>query len=209
MRTRATLYLFVLLLGAAAALRAEPGPDASPGAVPFDALEIFSRKDLSTEINLEGALLQLVASATAADDPEFSRLVSGLQAIRVQVAPLTAIDPAKVRAKLDQTVHWLESRGWTAVVRTREKGEETYIYTKQVKGEIVGLAVLSFEPGKEASVVNIVGRLDPAQIGRIGQGLHVRQLDKVPHRDRDNKDRDKDKNKDKDKDKPGDARHPG
>jgi hypothetical protein len=197
MHTRATLCLCLLLGllgGSAAAARATPGPDASPGAVPFDELEIFSRKDLTTEINLEGALLKLVASATSEDDPEFSRLVSGLQAIRVQVAPLTAADPAKVRAKLDQTVHWLESQGWTAVVRTREKGDETYIYTKQVRGEIVGLAVLAFEPGKEASVVNIVGRLDPAQIGRIGSGLHVHQLDRLTP---------------KGKEKPRDPKHPG
>jgi hypothetical protein len=203
MRTRAPLCLFLLLVllagGAGAAVRAAPTPptpEASPGAVPFDELEIFSRKDLTTEINLEGALLKLVASAAGEDDPEFSRLVSGLQSIRVQVAPLTAADPGKVRAKLDQTVRWLESKGWTAVVRTKEKGEETYIYTKQVKGEMVGLAVLSFEPGKEASVVNIVGRLDPAQIGRLGQGLHVKQLDKMTP-------------KDKDKDKPRDPKHPG
>jgi hypothetical protein len=201
MRTRAPLCLFLLLVllagGAGAAVRAAPTPpasEASPGAVPFDELEIFSRKDLTTEINLEGALLKLVASAAGEDDPEFSRLVSGLQSIRVQVAPLTTADPAKVRAKLDQTVRWLESKGWTAVVRTKEKGEETYIYTKQVKGEMVGLAVLSFEPGKEASVVNIVGRLDPAQIGRLGQGLHVKQLDKMTP---------------KDKDKPRDPKHPG
>jgi hypothetical protein len=142
--------------------------------------------------------LKLIASAAGEDDPEFSRLVSGLQAIRVQVAPLTAADPAKVRAKLDQTVHWLESRGWTAVVRTKEKGEETYIYTKQVKGEMVGLAVLSFEPGKEASVVNIVGHLDPAQIGRIGRKFDVPHLDKLPPKD-----------KSKDKDKPRDPKHPG
>ena len=202
MRIRVAARLFLLLLvigGAGAAVRAAPPPpppsaDASPGALPFDQLEIFSRKDLTTEINLEGALLKLVASATGEDDPEFSRLVSGLQAIRVQVAPLTAADPAKVRAKLDQAVHWLESKGWTAVVRTKEKGEETYIYTKQVKGEMVGLTVLSFELGKEASVVNIVGRLDPAQIGRIGQGLHVHQLDKISP---------------KDKDKSRDPKHPG
>ena len=202
MRTRAPLCLFLLLVllagGAGAAVRAAPTPpapppEASPGAVPFDELEIFSRKDLTTEINLEGALLKLVASAASEDDPEFSRLVSGLQSIRVQVAPLTAADPGKVRAKLDQTVRWLEGKGWTAVVRTKEKGEETYIYTKQVKGEMVGLAVLSFEPGKEASVVNIVGRLDPAQIGRLGQGLHVKQLDKLP----------------KQKDKSVDPKHPG
>jgi hypothetical protein len=187
--------------GSAAALRAAAPPlaaQASPGALPFDQLEIFARKDLTTEINLEGALLKLVASAAGEDDPEFARLVSGLESIRVQVAPLTAGDPERVRAKLDQAVHWLESKGWTAVVRTREKGEETYIYTRMVKGEMVGLTVLSFELGKEASVVNIVGRLDPAQLGRIGQGFHVHQLDKISPKD-----------KEKEKDKPRDAKHPG
>jgi hypothetical protein len=196
MRSRAILCLLLLAasLGGAAVVRANPAAEAPPGAVPFEELEIFSRKEMTTEINLEGALLQLVASATSADDPEFSRLVSGLQGIRVQVAPLTAADPARVRAKLDQAVHWLETKGWTAVVRSREKGEESYIYTKQIKGEIVGLAVLSFEPGKEASVVNIVGRIDPAQLGRIGSGLHVRALERVPP---------------KDKDKPREAKRPG
>ncbi len=204
MRIRAAtgLLLFVLLVGAAGAVRAASPPaspvDASPGALPFDQLEIFSRNDLTTEINLEGAFLKLIASATGKDDPEFSRLISGLEAIRVQVAPLTAIDSSKVRAKLDQTVHWLESKGWTVVVRTKEKGEETYIYTRQVKGEMVGLTVLSFELGKEASVVNIVGHLDPAQIGRLGQGLHLTPLDKISPKD-----------KDRDKEKPRDSKHPG
>lgn len=201
MRMRATLCLLFLLaaFGRAAVARSAPEPSASgaPGALPFEELEIFSRNDLSTEINLEGALLQLVASATKEDDPEFSRLVSGLQGIRVQVAPLTATDPAKVRSKLDLTVHWLETKGWTAVVRTREKGEETYIYTKQVKGEIVGLAVLSFEPGKEAAVVNIVGRIDPAQLGKIGAGLHLRSLEKISPKDP------------KEKDKSREAKRPG
>jgi hypothetical protein len=204
MRIRAAtgLLFFLLSVGAAGAVRAAPAPpppppaDASPGALPFDQLEIFSRNDLTTEINLDGAILKLVSSASDDDDPEFSRLVSGLEAIRVQVAPLTAGNPEKVRAKLDQAVHWLESKGWTAVVRTKEKGEETYIYTKQVKGVMVGLTVLSFELGKEASVVNIVGRLDPAQLGRIGRGFHVHQLDKISP-------------KDKDKDKPRDSKHPG
>jgi len=197
MSTRATLCLVLLMISGMAAtstVRAAPAPPASPGALPFGELEIFARKDLTTEINLEGALLKLVGNATREDDPEFSKLVSGLEAIRVQVAPLKDLDAEKVRARMDHTVHWLEAQGWTAVVRTREKGEETYIYTREVQGQIVGLAVLSFEPGKEAAVINIVGRLDPDQIGRLGRGLHVPQLEKVPA---------------KDKTKPGDAKRPG
>jgi hypothetical protein len=194
MRIRA--ILFCLLLSTAGVAAAAAPPPASPGALPFGELEIFARKDLTTEINLEGALLKLIASATSEDDPDFAKLVSGLQAIRVQVAPLQGLDAEKVRAKMEQAVRWLEAKGWTAVVRTREKGQESYIYTRQVQGQIVGLAVLSFEPGKEAAVVNIVGHLDPDQLGRLGRGLHVNQLEKVPSKDP--------------KDKPrGGGKHPG
>ncbi|HTQ79312.1 MAG TPA: DUF4252 domain-containing protein [Thermoanaerobaculia bacterium] len=173
------LLIFTLALTVAAALRADSGAEASPGALPFGELEIFAPKDLTTEINLEGALLKLIGNATGEDSPEFAKLISGLQAIRVQVAPLKNLDPGKVRAKLDQAVHWLDSRGWTAIVRSRDKGEETYIYTREIKGQIVGLTVLSFEPGKEAAVINIVGHLDPAQLGRLGRTMNLPQLEKV------------------------------
>jgi Domain of unknown function (DUF4252) len=188
MHTRAVLFcLLALLLGTVAttAVVAASSPPASPGALPFGELEIFARKDLTTEINLEGAFLKLIASATSEDDPDFARLVSGLQAIRVQVAPLRGLDAEKVHAKMDQAVRWLEAKGWTAVVRIREKEEESYIYSREVQGQIVGLAVLSFEPGKEAAVVNIFGHLDPDQIGRLGRGLHVHQLEKVPSKEKD------------------------
>src|SRR5262249_19675378 len=121
-------------------------------------------------------------------------LVSGLQAIRVQVAPLKDLDAEKVRARMDQAVRWLEAKGWTAVVRTREKGAESYIYTREIQGQILGLAVLSLEPGKEAAVINIVGRLDPDQLGRLAPGLPGPQPQKVPP---------------KDKTKPRDGKRPG
>jgi len=187
MSIRATLCLLLLTfagMAAAPAAGAAPAPPPSPGALPFGELEIFARKDLTTEINLSGALLKLIGNATREDDPEFAKLVSGLQAIRVQVAPVKDLDAEKVRARMDHTVGWLEAQGWTAVVRTKEKGEETYIYTREVQGQIVGLAVLSLEPGKEAAVINIVGRLDPDQIGRLGRGLHVPQLEKVTPKDK-------------------------
>jgi Domain of unknown function (DUF4252) len=179
------LLLFLHGFGLAAASPPAPGIAGAPGALPFESLDLFPSKDLTTEINLEGPLLQLIASATSEDDPEFSRLVAGLHGIRVQVASLAAADPGKVRAKLDRTLHWLETQGWSTVVRTRENNEETYIYTRQQNGAIVGLVVLSFELGKEASVVNIVGRLDPAQLGRLGRTIHVPQLEKVPSKDKD------------------------
>jgi hypothetical protein len=183
------LFALVLALGlsAGAAAWAAPPPaqprlEDSPGYVPIGELGIFSRQELTTEIHLDGAILKLVAEAARQEDPDFAKLISGLEAIRVQIAPLKGPDQERIRARIDEAARWLEARGWQVVVRVREK-EESYIYLKEVGGQIVGLTVLSFEPGDEAALINIVGRLDPAEIGRLGRGLHLRQLERVPQRD--------------------------
>ena len=55
----------------------------------------------------------------------------------------------------------------------RDEGEETYIYLKETGGKIDGLTLLSLSPGDEAVVINIVGRIDPEQIGRLAQHFDV------------------------------------
>src|SRR5436305_7002230 len=170
------LALFLL---AGTAARAEKPAAAQPGFVPLDELNLFPNDQLSTEINLNGAILRLVAAATK-DDPEFSQVMAGLRSINVQVFPLKGVDADAIKTKINRAVHWLEERGWKASVRVREKGEETYIYMKEDGGQIVGLTVLTFQPGDEAAVINISGRIDPAQIGRVGHKLMVAQLEKVP-----------------------------
>jgi hypothetical protein len=117
------------------------------------------------------------------DDPDFAKLMAGLKAIRVQVYPLKDKAGAEpLRAKIDHTVHWMESHGWHSTVRVHDKGQETYIYLKEADGRMVGLAILSVEPGQEAALINIVGTLDPAQLGRIGRGLDIPQLQKAQPR---------------------------
>jgi hypothetical protein len=164
-----------LFLAAAASL-AQPPP---PGLVPLDELNLFPRDQLSVEVNLEGGMLHFIAAA-GKDDPDFSALVGGLQAIHVQVFPLKGVKAESIKPKIDHAVRWLEDRGWKANVRVREEGAETFIYMKEQGGKIVGLTVLTFQPGDEAAVINIAGRIDPAQLGRLGQNLDLPQLEKVP-----------------------------
>jgi hypothetical protein len=42
--------------------------------------------------------------------------------------------------------------------------------------------VLAFTAGQEAALINIVGKLDPAQLERLGRSLDIDipQLDKIP-----------------------------
>lgn len=196
------VFSFVIFVGALLAAGAASAQrlDELPGYVPLDALGIADRDALSVEINLQGPLLRLVAGAAGADDPEFARLVSGLEAIRVQVAPRAALSERDVKARIDRTIHWLEDRGWSPTVRVREAGEESYIYVKEERGQIVGLTVLALGAegagDGELALINIVGRLDPAQLGRLGRGFGLPQLERAP-RSRDGKDT-KDLDDDKD-----------
>lgn len=176
--------VLALLLAVPSAQAAPPAPapaSAVPGALSFRDLDLFPRDKLSVEIHLEGSLLHMIANATSKDDPEFASLMTNLKAIHVEVFPLKDHGAAEpLRAKIDRAVRWLEDHGWHSTVRVRDKGEETYIYLKETDGQIVGLAILSVEPGEEAALINVVGKLDPAQIGRLGRNLNIPQLQKVP-----------------------------
>ena len=175
MRMKPTFRVFTLLLLAALAASAQKLTD-EPGYVPFAELGLFPRENLSVEINLGGGLIKLVAAATKKDDPELSSLLGGLKNIQLQVLPLDEKEPGALKAKVDRAVRWLEGKGWTAVVKVREGSEETFIYLKQTGDQIVGLTVLSFSPGDEAALINIVGRIDPEQLSRIGEGLDLEPL---------------------------------
>jgi hypothetical protein len=166
------LVLTLLLALAAAAGRAQT-LESQPGYVPIEKLDLFPPDKVSVEINLEGPLLHMVAAATK-DDPAFSAVMAGLKSIKLQVFPLKGEDAGATKAKIERAAKWLEARGWQSTMRVRDQGQETYIYLKETGGKVDGLTLLSFDPKEEAVVINIVGRIDPAQIGSIAQTLHVK-----------------------------------
>lgn len=183
--------LFLLALLALPALLAAPafaeldGPPPAPkklvdqpGYFPFAELGLFSRDDASVEINLQGPLLRMVAGATRGDDPGFASVIANLQSIQLRVFPVAATAQESVKGKVGRATRWLEDRGWMPTLRVKENGSESYIYLKEADGKIQGLTLLALD-GDEATVINIVGRIDPEQIGRLAQTLNMPQLDKA------------------------------
>lgn len=166
------LTLAALLLLAASAGQAQD-LTAQPGYVPLEKLDLFPREKLSVEINIEGALLSLVAAGAKSSEPELASLLGGLKSIKLQAIPLKDLDESALRTRFGRTVRWLEERGWKSTLKVRDEGEETYIYLKETAGKIDGLTLLSLSPGDEAVIINIVGRIDPAQIGRLAQHFDV------------------------------------
>jgi uncharacterized protein DUF4252 len=205
----------LLALALAAGARAEQ-PEGLPGAVDFSALGLFNEDDLKVDITIKGTLLSLLVEATKQEDHEFSDLVAKLDGIDVKVFRIGEGKLETVTSRLNTFGKDLEKQGWERVVRVRDNGEHVDTYLRTADKHITGLVVTVVDPkdgddGSEAVLVNILGDIDPAQIGRIGHKFHIRPLeglgggdDEERHRVEvgihiDSKDDDKDKEKDKEK----------
>ena len=183
MRLLATISLAIAiaaLVVAPVAATAETPLEQLPGYIPIDSLGLFAHQVVSVEVNLNGPLLELVGAATQHDDPDFAKTISALRGIQVRVIDLPAAKASPVRAQLADTAHWLEAQGRAAIVKVAKADEDDSIYTLTEKQQIVGLAVLHYEAGKEAALVNIIGHLDPAELGRLGHHIDLPGLDHLP-----------------------------
>lgn len=69
----------------------------------------------------------------------------------------------------------LENLGWYRMVLTRDEGEEVHIYGRESDGGLQGLTVLAVED-EEVIVLNLVGRIDPDQLGSLMTGLDLPEV---------------------------------
>ena len=173
--SRTTLWITFLFLVSAAG-RAETTPlSEHPGYFPIEELGVISDEEASVEINLTGAMLKMIGKATFAEDPEFAKIVSDLEAIRVRIAPMEKLDPGKTRDAMARGAALLEERGWQAMVRIRDDGENVYIYNRESDDSMVGMTVLVVD-SDEAVVVNLVGTIDFENLGSLVMGLDLPQF---------------------------------
>lgn len=158
-----------------------------PGYMDLSTVDDWFQDEPWLEVNIKGALLKLVAEASRYEDPELTDLLLKLKAIEVRGYKLDRSDYQRIERRTSDLAKRLEAQGWDTVARVRERGERTDIYMKVQNGAIAGLAVLVLEPGSNdgAVFVNIVGEIDPEQIGRIGSKFNIGPLqDSVVRRQR-------------------------
>lgn len=175
---RAFVPLCGLLVLAAAPAAAQDRLDRDPGYFDLSAVGSWFQDEPWLEVNIRGALLKLVAEASRYEDPELTDLLLKLKAIEVRGYELSRAQYDDIERRTSELARRLQDRGWDTLARVRERNERVDVYLKVHDGNIAGMAVMVLEPGSDdgAVFVNIVGEIDPEQIGRIGAKFNIGPL---------------------------------
>lgn len=150
-----------------------------PGYVDLSTVDTWFEPSASTEVDIRGPLVDLVAEASRSSDPDFAQLMGDVAAIQVRGYPLSVEAAPGVANKTDQFAQRLESTGWQRVIYVREGDERVRVYIRQAETLIAGLMLVATKPGDECVIVNIVGSLSPDQIAQLGRGLNLSALEQV------------------------------
>ena len=125
----------------------------------------------STDVALDGSMLQLAAQALAnekdADTAKIKDLVSKLKGVYVKTFEFKEANQYN-SSDLDPIRAQLKDSNWSKVVDIHESasGETTEVYLMKEGESLIGLAVLVAEP-KELTVVNIVGPIELDKLGGL------------------------------------------
>jgi hypothetical protein len=152
-----------------------------PGYVDFDALEIFADEDAKIEVYLKQPMLKLLSEFAKHEDPDLFEMFAKLKLVRVQVFEVTEELAIKFEERSSKTIKALDKKGWEKIVRVREDDERVYVYLKPSDDYefIEGIVVLAIEDFEEAIFVNIVGEINPDDIGRLSGHFGIEELDSI------------------------------
>jgi hypothetical protein len=177
---QAWMLCFALALAATSvsALESNTKQDYSklPGFMNIEGLGIFTEEDATVEVFLDEKLLGMVAQM-ASSEPDLSEAILGLKLVRVQRYRMDEDQIEQVNKKTGEMATKLEKDDWKRVVRIRERDETVYVYFKLGETTVQGVTVMVVEEYEGyATFVNIVGEIDPAQVGRLGRKFHIDAL---------------------------------
>ena len=174
------LVCAVVLLAFAGTAWAQDDLRRDPGYIDLDQMERWFDKEPTLVVNVKGALLELVAEASRFEDPDLADLLHKLKSVQVRGFNMRWADFDHVQERTFAFAKRLESNGWDTVVRVRDDEEDVHVHVRVDDGAIAGMVVMVIAPDDDETVfVNIVGEIDPQQIGRLGRKFDIDPLDDI------------------------------
>ena len=151
--------------------------------------ELVDESKEIVEVNLEGAILQALASPKhgdhddaddAKDAKDAQDLFGKLKSIHAVIG--TVKGPASAALALVQkTDQRLAASGWQRITRISDPTSTITVLTHTTANKIDGLVALIFDSDdKELVFANLAGEIDITRLGEIGERFNVPGLDQVP-----------------------------
>lgn len=118
------------------------------------------------EIDLNPLMLGMVSGASRDKSPEVADILSGLRGIKVYV--YEQVDSRdQVMAYIDEVSGALEDQEWMRMIYVNSDDAKVRMHVRPNGGSIAGLTVMVAGDDNEAVFINVVGDIDPRQLGQI------------------------------------------
>jgi Domain of unknown function (DUF4252) len=135
----------------------------------------------TVDVSLDSNMLQIAAkflSAAKPDEAQAKKLIAGLKSIYVKTfefdkaGQYNAADLEAVRAQF-------RGPSWSRVVGVQSKkdGENMEVFLRLEKDGKIGALGLVAAEDKEVTIVNIVGAIDPEQLGELSGKFGIPKID--------------------------------
>jgi len=126
----------------------------------------------NVEINLGPSMLQFASAIIGDADPQALSVMKGLKAIRVQIYNIDGNADAAIK-QINTSRKQLVENNWEQIVKVKEDSQETHVFMKMIDGKIEGMTVLVAGDEDQAIFINIIGNIDPKDLGKITESFDL------------------------------------
>ncbi len=165
--------LAALLLASMLVLSAPVQAQQHSGYVDFGDLTELDGREPMVEVSLGAALLGFLAAAAREEEPELADALGKLRAIKLTVFELDDSGVVAARQRAKAIIRQLEADAWEPAVSVRSDDATIHMYMKMNGPSVAGMTVVTVGGDGEAVFMNIVGEIDPAQLGRVASRFGV------------------------------------
>jgi hypothetical protein len=173
-RRKSLFAVLATLLWLTASALAEQPLVSESGFVDFSQQSLLSDDELAIHVSVKGPMIQLVAEATRQSDPELAEVLAKLKAVEVLVFEVDEKSSDAVRSDITRQAGELEKEGWSEAITIRLRHARGHVFLRLDEQQPVGLAALYHDSkANEAVFVNIVGEINPGQIGHLASKFEL------------------------------------
>lgn len=173
-----SLVLALVALAPLARTAAAADPRSLPGFVDLDWVQIPAGATEIQDVTLDPVLAGLAARDDGASGEALNKALAMVKSVRLKSFSLDGgKDEGAVMADVKKLQERLEKDRWQRLVYVKDGDETLTISTLYKDGLMVGLLLLSYEPGDSATFVNVCGDLDLATLMQLAGQMHGEQLE--------------------------------